>query len=174
MGGTNLLVALGWALAQPLHHSYPRQLFLFTDAAAGNTGRILRLLRRQASTVRYGTGAMRGSRCSPCALDRSHHFFLLQPQISSAPTPRVFFTHHIPQPHWLGFPWGAPSQQAARVAPLAIKHPCPGPGTSVAVAFHCPALLQVLQLRHGPTGVPAAAEGHGQGQQGPCRVPEPS
>ncbi|XP_064929773.1 von Willebrand factor A domain-containing protein 5B2 isoform X3 [Columba livia] len=58
-GGTNLLVALGWALAQPLHHSYPRQLFLFTDAAAGNTGRILRLLRRQASTVRcfsFGMG----------------------------------------------------------------------------------------------------------------------
>ncbi|OPJ78955.1 von Willebrand factor A domain-containing protein 5B2 [Patagioenas fasciata monilis] len=34
-------------------------LFLFTDAAAGNTGRILRLLRRQASTVRcfsFGMG----------------------------------------------------------------------------------------------------------------------
>ncbi|KAM9378756.1 von Willebrand factor A domain-containing protein 5B2 [Phaethornis superciliosus] len=59
LGGTNLLAALGWALAQPLHHGYPRQLFLFTGAAAGNTGRILRLLRRQASTVRcfsFGMG----------------------------------------------------------------------------------------------------------------------
>ncbi|XP_014795333.1 PREDICTED: von Willebrand factor A domain-containing protein 5B2 isoform X2 [Calidris pugnax] len=58
-GGTNLLAALGWALAQPLCHGYPRQLFLFTHAAAGNTGRILRLLRRQASTLRcfsFGLG----------------------------------------------------------------------------------------------------------------------
>ncbi|XP_075617973.1 von Willebrand factor A domain-containing protein 5B2 isoform X1 [Balearica regulorum gibbericeps] len=58
-GGTNLLAALGWALAQPLHHGYPRQLFLFTDAAAGNAGRILRLVRRQASTIRcfsFGMG----------------------------------------------------------------------------------------------------------------------
>ncbi|XP_039569500.1 von Willebrand factor A domain-containing protein 5B2 isoform X3 [Passer montanus] len=58
-GGTNLLAALGWALAQPLHHGYPRQLFLFTGAAAGNASRILRLVRRQASTVRcfsFGMG----------------------------------------------------------------------------------------------------------------------
>ncbi|XP_064577757.1 von Willebrand factor A domain-containing protein 5B2 isoform X3 [Zonotrichia leucophrys gambelii] len=58
-GGTNLLAALGWALAQPLHHGYPRQLFLFTGAAAGSASRILRLVRRQASTVRcfsFGMG----------------------------------------------------------------------------------------------------------------------
>ncbi|XP_053931050.1 von Willebrand factor A domain-containing protein 5B2 isoform X2 [Cuculus canorus] len=58
-GGTNLLVALSWALSQPLRHGYPRQLFLFTDAAVGNVGRILRLVRRQASTVRcfsFGMG----------------------------------------------------------------------------------------------------------------------
>uniref|UniRef100_A0A8B9FEG4 von Willebrand factor A domain containing 5B2 n=1 Tax=Amazona collaria TaxID=241587 RepID=A0A8B9FEG4_9PSIT len=58
-GSTNLLAALRWALAQPLHHGYPRQLFLFTNTAAGNTGRILRLVRRQASTVRcfsFGMG----------------------------------------------------------------------------------------------------------------------
>ncbi|XP_069720967.1 von Willebrand factor A domain-containing protein 5B2 [Phaenicophaeus curvirostris] len=58
-GGTNLLAALGWALAQPLHRGYPRQLFLFTDAAVGNAGKILRLVRRQASTVRcfsFGMG----------------------------------------------------------------------------------------------------------------------
>lgn len=73
-GGTNLLAALGWALAQPLHHGYPRQLFLFTDAAAGNASRILRLVRRQASTVRYGSGTAAGSRCSPCALGCSHRF----------------------------------------------------------------------------------------------------
>ncbi|XP_074955246.1 von Willebrand factor A domain-containing protein 5B2 isoform X1 [Phalacrocorax aristotelis] len=58
-GSINLLAALGWALAQPLHHGYPRQLFLFTNAVAGNVGRILRLVRRQASTVRcfsFGMG----------------------------------------------------------------------------------------------------------------------
>ncbi|XP_051482933.1 von Willebrand factor A domain-containing protein 5B2 [Apus apus] len=56
---SSLLAALGWALVQPLHHGYPRQLFLFTGAAAGNAGRILRLLRRQASTARcfsFGMG----------------------------------------------------------------------------------------------------------------------
>ncbi|XP_074768148.1 von Willebrand factor A domain-containing protein 5B2 [Athene noctua] len=59
-GSTNLLAALGWALAQPLRHGYPRQLFLFTNTAAGNAGRILRLVRRQASTVRcfsFGMGS---------------------------------------------------------------------------------------------------------------------
>ncbi|XP_023788695.1 von Willebrand factor A domain-containing protein 5B2 isoform X2 [Cyanistes caeruleus] len=58
-GGTNLLAALGWAMAQPLHHGYPRQLFLFTGVAVGNASRILRLVRRQASTVRcfsFGMG----------------------------------------------------------------------------------------------------------------------
>ncbi|XP_066412596.1 von Willebrand factor A domain-containing protein 5B2 isoform X3 [Molothrus aeneus] len=58
-GGTNLLAALGWALTQPLHHGYPRQLFLFTGAVAGSASRILRLVRRQASTVRcfsFGMG----------------------------------------------------------------------------------------------------------------------
>lgn len=71
-GGTNLLSALGWALAQPLRRGYPRQLFLFTHAATGNTGRILRLLRRQASTVRYGTGTAVGARSSPRPLGCSH------------------------------------------------------------------------------------------------------
>ncbi|XP_015727258.1 von Willebrand factor A domain-containing protein 5B2 isoform X2 [Coturnix japonica] len=60
MGSPDLLAALSWALAQPLHHGYPRQLFLFTAAAAvGDVGRILQLVRRQASTVRcfsFGMG----------------------------------------------------------------------------------------------------------------------
>ncbi|XP_071422334.1 von Willebrand factor A domain-containing protein 5B2 isoform X2 [Pithys albifrons albifrons] len=58
-GNTNLLAALGWALAQPLHHGHPRQLFLFTGTAVGNAGRILRLVRRHASTARcfsFGMG----------------------------------------------------------------------------------------------------------------------
>uniref|UniRef100_A0A8V5FWC7 Uncharacterized protein n=1 Tax=Melopsittacus undulatus TaxID=13146 RepID=A0A8V5FWC7_MELUD len=39
-GSTNLLAALRWVLAQPLHHGYPRQLFLFTNTAAGITTRL--------------------------------------------------------------------------------------------------------------------------------------
>ncbi|XP_049658517.1 von Willebrand factor A domain-containing protein 5B2 isoform X1 [Accipiter gentilis] len=90
-GSTNLLAALGWALAQPLHHGYPRQLFLFTDTAAGNTGRILRLVRRQASTVRcfsFGMGprACRRLLKGMAKVSRGHAEFLspaerLQPKL---------------------------------------------------------------------------------------------
>ncbi|XP_062438475.1 von Willebrand factor A domain-containing protein 5B2 [Rhea pennata] len=59
-GGSDLLAALSWALAQPLQPGYPRQLFLLTAAAAaGDAGRILQLVRRQASTLRcfsFGLG----------------------------------------------------------------------------------------------------------------------
>ncbi|XP_068810224.1 von Willebrand factor A domain-containing protein 5B2 [Struthio camelus] len=58
-GGSDLLAAVSWALAQPLHHGYPRQLFLLTAAGAGDAGRILQLVRRQASTLRcfsFGLG----------------------------------------------------------------------------------------------------------------------
>ncbi|KAL8188125.1 UNVERIFIED_CONTAM: hypothetical protein K2H54_061924, partial [Gekko kuhli] len=64
MGGTNFLGALSWILGQPLHRGYPRQLFIFTDASVSNTGKVIELVRRQASTVRcftfgLGTGACR-------------------------------------------------------------------------------------------------------------------
>ncbi|XP_077204326.1 von Willebrand factor A domain-containing protein 5B2 isoform X2 [Paroedura picta] len=64
MGGTNFLGALSWILGQPLHRGYPRQLFVFTDASVSNTGKVIELVRRQASTVRcftfgLGTGACR-------------------------------------------------------------------------------------------------------------------
>ncbi|XP_071608604.1 von Willebrand factor A domain-containing protein 5B2 [Heliangelus exortis] len=91
LGGTNLLAALGWALAQPLHHGYPRQLFLFTGVAVGNTGRILRLLRRQASTVRCFSFGMGPQACrrllkGMAKVSRGHAEFLspaerLQPKL---------------------------------------------------------------------------------------------
>ncbi|XP_034638239.1 von Willebrand factor A domain-containing protein 5B2 isoform X1 [Trachemys scripta elegans] len=64
MHGTNLLAALTWILGQPLHRGYPRQLFIFTDANVSNAGKIIELIRRQASTVRcfsfgLGSGACR-------------------------------------------------------------------------------------------------------------------
>ncbi|XP_039412918.1 von Willebrand factor A domain-containing protein 5B2 isoform X2 [Corvus cornix cornix] len=90
-GGTNLLAALGWALAQPLHHGYPRQLFLFTGAAVGSASRILRLVRRQASTVRcfsFGMGprACRRLLKAMAKVSRGHAEFLspaerLQPKL---------------------------------------------------------------------------------------------
>lgn len=61
MGGTNLLAALSWMLGQRLHRGYPRQLFLFTDANVSNAGRVIELVRRQASTVRYGAGRGHGT-----------------------------------------------------------------------------------------------------------------
>ncbi|XP_074924468.1 von Willebrand factor A domain-containing protein 5B2 isoform X2 [Chelonoidis abingdonii] len=64
MHGTNLLSALTWILGQPLHRGYPRQLFIFTDANVSNAGKIIELIRRQASTIRcfsfgLGSGACR-------------------------------------------------------------------------------------------------------------------
>uniref|UniRef100_A0A674J8Q3 von Willebrand factor A domain containing 5B2 n=1 Tax=Terrapene triunguis TaxID=2587831 RepID=A0A674J8Q3_9SAUR len=64
MHGTNLLAALTWILGQPLHRGYPRQLFIFADANVSNAGKIIELIRRQASTVRcfsfgLGSGACR-------------------------------------------------------------------------------------------------------------------
>ncbi|XP_060098643.1 von Willebrand factor A domain-containing protein 5B2 [Heteronotia binoei] len=64
MGGTNFLGALSWILGQPLQRGYPRQLFIFTDASVSNTGKVIELVRRQASSVRcftfgLGTGACR-------------------------------------------------------------------------------------------------------------------
>ncbi|XP_067157794.1 von Willebrand factor A domain-containing protein 5B2 isoform X2 [Apteryx mantelli] len=58
-GGSDLLAAVSWALAQPLHRGYPRQLFLLSAAAAGDAGRVLQLVRWQASTLRcfsFGLG----------------------------------------------------------------------------------------------------------------------
>ncbi|KAJ6653849.1 hypothetical protein lerEdw1_008646 [Lerista edwardsae] len=61
MGGANLLAALAWLLGQPPRRGYPRQLFIFMDAAGANsTGQAIELVRRQASTVRcftFGLGS---------------------------------------------------------------------------------------------------------------------
>uniref|UniRef100_K7GAM2 von Willebrand factor A domain containing 5B2 n=1 Tax=Pelodiscus sinensis TaxID=13735 RepID=K7GAM2_PELSI len=64
MHGTNLLAALTWILGQPLHRGYPRQLFIFMDANVSNAGKIIELIRSQASNVRcfsfgLGSGACR-------------------------------------------------------------------------------------------------------------------
>lgn len=57
MGGTNLLPPLKWALRQPIQRGHPRLLFLLTDGAVGNTGKILALLRSHAFSTRWAGGA---------------------------------------------------------------------------------------------------------------------
>ncbi|XP_073712419.1 von Willebrand factor A domain-containing protein 5B2 isoform X1 [Misgurnus anguillicaudatus] len=56
-GSANLLGALSWVYRQPVHRAFPRQLFLLIDGALSNVGRVLELVRRNASNVRcFGVG----------------------------------------------------------------------------------------------------------------------
>ena len=54
MGGTNILSPLKWVIRQPIHRGHPRLLFLLTDGAISNTGKVLELLRNHSCSTRYG------------------------------------------------------------------------------------------------------------------------
>uniref|UniRef100_UPI00398E781E von Willebrand factor A domain-containing protein 5B1 n=1 Tax=Pristiophorus japonicus TaxID=55135 RepID=UPI00398E781E len=59
MGGTNILGALSWIFKQPVQRGYPRQLFILTDASVSHAGKIIELVRKNASSARcfsYGLG----------------------------------------------------------------------------------------------------------------------
>uniref|UniRef100_A0A8D2AKX5 von Willebrand factor A domain containing 5B1 n=1 Tax=Sciurus vulgaris TaxID=55149 RepID=A0A8D2AKX5_SCIVU len=59
MGGTNVLSPLKWILRQPVHQGHPRLLFLITDGAVSNTGKVLELVRNHAFSTRcysFGIG----------------------------------------------------------------------------------------------------------------------
>ncbi|KAM6216941.1 von Willebrand factor A domain-containing protein 5B1 [Rhynchocyon petersi] len=59
MGGTNILSPLKWVIRQPVHHGHPRFLFLITDGAISNTGKVLELVRNHAFSTRcysFGIG----------------------------------------------------------------------------------------------------------------------
>ncbi|XP_041911218.1 von Willebrand factor A domain-containing protein 5B1 [Arvicola amphibius] len=59
MGGTNILSPLKWILRQPVHQGHPRLLFLVTDGAVSNTGKVLELVRNHAFSTRcysFGIG----------------------------------------------------------------------------------------------------------------------
>ncbi|NXE13548.1 VW5B1 protein, partial [Lophotis ruficrista] len=59
MGGTNILAPLKWVIRQPLHRGHPRLLFLLTDGAISNTGKVLELLRNHSCSTRcysFGIG----------------------------------------------------------------------------------------------------------------------
>ncbi|XP_053865303.1 von Willebrand factor A domain-containing protein 5B1 [Malaclemys terrapin pileata] len=59
MGGTNILSPLKWIIRQPIHRGHPRLLFLLTDGAVSNTGKVIELLRNQSFSTRcysFGIG----------------------------------------------------------------------------------------------------------------------
>ncbi|XP_042808465.1 von Willebrand factor A domain-containing protein 5B1 isoform X1 [Panthera leo] len=59
MGGTNILSPLKWIIRQPVHRGHPRILFLITDGAINNTGKVLELVRNHAFSTRcysFGIG----------------------------------------------------------------------------------------------------------------------
>ncbi|KAF6346013.1 von Willebrand factor A domain containing 5B1 [Rhinolophus ferrumequinum] len=59
MGGTNILSPLKWIMRQPVHQGHPRLLFLITDGAVSNTGKVLELVRNHAFSTRcysFGIG----------------------------------------------------------------------------------------------------------------------
>lgn len=53
MGGTNVLSPLKWVIRQPVHRGHPRLLFVVTDGAVSNTGKVLELLRNHAFSTRW-------------------------------------------------------------------------------------------------------------------------
>ncbi|KAL2773274.1 von Willebrand factor A domain-containing protein 5B1 isoform 2 [Daubentonia madagascariensis] len=59
MGGTNILSPLKWVIRQPVHQGHPRLVFLITDGAVNNTGKVLELVRNHAFSTRcysFGIG----------------------------------------------------------------------------------------------------------------------
>ncbi|XP_049611097.1 von Willebrand factor A domain-containing protein 5B1 isoform X1 [Syngnathus scovelli] len=55
MGGTNILTPLKWILRQPMFPGHPRLLFLLTDGAVSNTGKVIELVRSHARYIRCFT-----------------------------------------------------------------------------------------------------------------------
>ncbi|XP_005394736.1 PREDICTED: von Willebrand factor A domain-containing protein 5B1 isoform X1 [Chinchilla lanigera] len=59
MGGTNIFSPLKWIVRQPVHQGHPRLLFLITDGAISNIGKVLELVRNHAFSTRcysFGIG----------------------------------------------------------------------------------------------------------------------
>lgn len=66
MGGTNILSPLKWIIRQPVHRGHPRLLFLITDGAVNNTGKVLELLRNHAFSTRWALAEGLGSVTPSC------------------------------------------------------------------------------------------------------------
>ncbi|XP_029975520.1 von Willebrand factor A domain-containing protein 5B1 [Salarias fasciatus] len=63
MGGTNILTPLTWILRQPMFSGHPRLLFLLTDGAVSNTGKVIELVRSHARYIRCFTFGIGQSAC---------------------------------------------------------------------------------------------------------------
>ena len=64
MGGTNILSPLKWVIRQPVLRGCPRLLFLITDGAVNNTGKVLELVRNHAFSTRWARAEGLGLRFS--------------------------------------------------------------------------------------------------------------
>ncbi|NXG03819.1 VW5B1 protein, partial [Sakesphorus luctuosus] len=63
MGSTNILPPLRWVIRQPIHRGHPRLLFLLTDGAISNTGKVLELLRDHSCSTRCYTFGLGPNAC---------------------------------------------------------------------------------------------------------------
>ncbi|XP_074498578.1 von Willebrand factor A domain-containing protein 5B1 [Sebastes fasciatus] len=63
MGGTNILAPLNWILRQPMFSGHPRLLFLLTDGAVSNTGKVIELVRSHARYIRCFTFGIGQNAC---------------------------------------------------------------------------------------------------------------
>lgn len=57
MGGTDILAPVKWIIRQPIHLGHPRLLFLLTDGAVSNTGKVIELVRNHSFSTRYSGSA---------------------------------------------------------------------------------------------------------------------
>ncbi|XP_054912659.1 von Willebrand factor A domain-containing protein 5B1 [Poeciliopsis prolifica] len=63
MGGTNMLAPLTWIVRQPTFSGHPRLLFLLTDGAISNTGKVIELVRSHARCIRCFTFGIGQNAC---------------------------------------------------------------------------------------------------------------
>ncbi|XP_044308289.1 von Willebrand factor A domain-containing protein 5B1 [Varanus komodoensis] len=63
MGATNILSPLKWIIRQPIHRGHPRLLFLLTDGAVSNTGKVLELVRNHSFSTRCFTFGIGQNAC---------------------------------------------------------------------------------------------------------------
>nr|XP_056721339.1 von Willebrand factor A domain-containing protein 5B1 [Euleptes europaea] len=63
MGGTNILSPLKWIIRQPIHRGHPRLLFLLTDGAVSNTGKVIELVRNNSFSTRCYTFGIGQNAC---------------------------------------------------------------------------------------------------------------